>query len=173
MTKYMVLALAWVVAQDRKQNEDEKETSLWNGSVSVERADAFPQGSSKQNVRFGLIDDAEAWKHCWKRIGGVEPKVDFKKDTVLFVCYEKWPGELKVGGPVVEDGVMTIEVALDGQELKRGQSESGKEPTGMRYVSPKCHYDYSCRALARADLRKIKIIRDEKDFGEIALAKAK
>ena len=164
MTKCWMLALACIVAQDRKQ---EKEPVLWSGSVEAGQADAFPKGRTKRSVRFGLIDSGEAWAKCWKRLDEAAPKVDFQKNLILFICYEKWPGKMNVGEPVLKDGVLTVDVSLDCE----GEKRRGKG--GMHYVPARCHYDYSCRALSRADLKTIKITCDEKELGEIVLAKAK
>jgi hypothetical protein len=142
----------------------------WTGSIAPSDLGAFPKGTSKGKVHFGVIEDAKAWTSLWERLGGKAPEVDFKKNVVLFVVHAKWPGGVAVGDPVVKDGVVTYEIALDGARPKPPEKKDEEPP---KQKTPEsiclCHYDYEMRAQARADVKTIRLVCDDKELGEIAL----
>ena len=156
-------------------SQDSTKPRDWSGSVTSTRADAFPKGTMKAGLRFGLMEQSEAWSRCWKRLDDKEPKLDFKSHAVLFVIYEKWPGALKMGRSSLKDGVLTIEVAVDEDELKEDKGDPKTEPTPRSgpNPAPKCHYDYRMRQIARESVKQVRLVHDREVLGQWTLAKTK
>lgn len=161
----MRVLAALAMAQDKPQ--------AWTGSVSPSEVDMFPKGIDRGKVHFGIIQDDKVWAAVWERLGKEAPEVNFEKNVVLFVYYAQWPGGLAIGEPSIKDGVVTMEVALDGKRPKEAPKQ-GKEtpptPEGSE-ISFRCHYDYEMRVQSRSGVKALKLVSDDKELGEIALKK--
>jgi hypothetical protein len=156
----VMLAMAALLVQDS-----------WTGSVETYEVDAFPKGLAQGKIHFGTIEDAETWNRLWKRLDRKAPKVDFEKSVVVFVYYAKWPGSLAVGLPSMKDGIVTIDIGLDGKKPREEKKEEPKQDTPQG-SSIKCHYEYEMRVQAREGVKTIRLTSEDKVLGEIALKKS-
>lgn len=149
--------------------------------MTSSRADAFPAGSARRSVRFEIFDSAEPWEKCWKRLQEKAPAVDFKKEIVLFVMYEKWPGTLELSRSFVKDDVLTVEFALDDEGLRevpenreeRGKPGSEPDPEPAAASPDRCRYEWRMRSISRTAVKEVRIVHDRAVLGRWDLAKRK